>query len=169
MFIRPIETAYNNYRFRSRLEARWAIFFDAQGIEYQYEPEGYDLGGEWYLPDFWLPQVNMWAEVKAQKLSDRERMLAERLVVATLSPCLQLIGTPDARAYRAIELCDTGTPFATTTEVEYMLVTRYIETESRFFWSQYAGGEAWILDPAYYEAVTSARQARFEYGETPSY
>jgi hypothetical protein len=26
--IKPIETKYNGFRFRNRLEARWAIFFD---------------------------------------------------------------------------------------------------------------------------------------------
>ncbi|HEX6827105.1 MAG TPA: hypothetical protein VF077_12380 [Nitrospiraceae bacterium] len=41
--IKAIETQYNGYRFRSRLEARWAIFFDIAGIAYHYEPEGYDL------------------------------------------------------------------------------------------------------------------------------
>jgi len=58
--IKPIETEYNGYRFRSRLEARWAVFFDAAGIEYQYEPEGFDLGGGYYyLPDFFLPQIEL--------------------------------------------------------------------------------------------------------------
>lgn len=33
MDIKPIETHYNGYRFRSRLEARWAVFFDALGIK----------------------------------------------------------------------------------------------------------------------------------------
>ena len=41
--IRAIETRYNGYRFRSRLEARWAVFFDTLGIRYEYEPEGFDL------------------------------------------------------------------------------------------------------------------------------
>jgi hypothetical protein len=41
--MRALETHYNGYRFRSRLEARWAVFFDACGIQYRYEPEGYDL------------------------------------------------------------------------------------------------------------------------------
>ena len=36
--IRAIETSYDGYRFRSRLEARWAVFFNEAGIEYQYEP-----------------------------------------------------------------------------------------------------------------------------------
>ena len=51
--IKAIETYYKGYRFRSRLEARWAVFFDAAGIKYEYEPEGFDLGGGlYYLPDF---------------------------------------------------------------------------------------------------------------------
>jgi hypothetical protein len=29
--LRPIETRYRGFRFRSRLEARWAVFFDAAG------------------------------------------------------------------------------------------------------------------------------------------
>lgn len=87
--IKPIETEYRGYRFRSRLEARWAIFFDALGIEYIYESEGYkctdinqllalcgkdgkDLTDEeiescktiFYLPDFFLPQFGIHVEVK---------------------------------------------------------------------------------------------------------
>ena len=41
--IKAIETYYKGYRFRSRLEARWAVFFDAAGIKYEYEPEGFGL------------------------------------------------------------------------------------------------------------------------------
>lgn len=41
--MKAIETIYNGYRFRSRLEARWAIFFDELKIKYQYELEGYEL------------------------------------------------------------------------------------------------------------------------------
>ena len=51
--LKPIETRYKGYRFRSRLEARWGVFFDALGVQWEYEPEGYDLGDAgWYLPDF---------------------------------------------------------------------------------------------------------------------
>lgn len=64
--IQAIETVYNGYRFRSRLEARWAVFFDAAGIKYQYEPEGYKLSdGRMYLPDFYLPEADTHIEVKA--------------------------------------------------------------------------------------------------------
>lgn len=65
MNIKPIETIYNGYRFRSRLEARWAVFFDAAGIKYQYEPEGFEIKGIRYLPDFYLPELDTHIEVKA--------------------------------------------------------------------------------------------------------
>lgn len=64
--IKAIETRYKGYRFRSRLEARWAVFFDACGIKWVYEPEGFLLNnGESYLPDFFLPDFEIYAEVKA--------------------------------------------------------------------------------------------------------
>ena len=63
--IKAIETQYQGYRFRSRLEARWAVFFDALGVEWEYEPEGFDLGHEGkYLPDFYLPGLDCHAEIK---------------------------------------------------------------------------------------------------------
>lgn len=65
MDIKPIETIYNGYRFRSRLEARWAVFFDEMEIKYEYEPEGFEIDGEKYLPDFYLPELETYVEVKA--------------------------------------------------------------------------------------------------------
>lgn len=69
MTIQPIETRYAGCRFRSRLEARWAVFFDALSIRWEYEPQGY-LVGEGrrpYLPDFWLPGERIWVEVKGSE------------------------------------------------------------------------------------------------------
>lgn len=62
----PIETRYNGYQFRSRLEARWAVFFGAADIPYSYEPEGFDLGPPvgFYLPDFFLPMQDIYCEIK---------------------------------------------------------------------------------------------------------
>jgi hypothetical protein len=46
--ISNIPTRYNGITFRSRLEARWAVFWDVLGVRYFYEYEGYELpsGGD---------------------------------------------------------------------------------------------------------------------------
>ena len=65
MSIKAIQTRYKGYHFRSRLEARWAVFFDCIGVKWLYEPQGFTLkSGENYLPDFYLPEIDTWLEVK---------------------------------------------------------------------------------------------------------
>jgi hypothetical protein len=41
--------------------ARWLLW---QGIEYNHEPEVFDIDGEGYCPDFWVPKLGVWLEVK---------------------------------------------------------------------------------------------------------
>ena len=62
--IKPIETVYHGIRYRSRLEARYAVFFDLMRVAFEYEPEGYDINGRWYLPDFYLPRFDCHVEIK---------------------------------------------------------------------------------------------------------
>ena len=72
--MKAIETEYKGYKFRSRLEARWAVFFDAIGIKWEYEPEGYQFeDGTMYLPDFYLPDLATYVEIKPE--SDKERII----------------------------------------------------------------------------------------------
>jgi hypothetical protein len=58
--IAAIPTEYKGRMYRSRLEARWAAFFDHLGWEPEYEP--FDLG-QW-SPDFLLRALNVLVEVK---------------------------------------------------------------------------------------------------------
>ena len=72
--IKAIETRYKGHRFRSRLEARWAVALDHMGIKWQYEPEGYNLGDSGcYLPDFLLPELNTYLEIKPGPPSEDEK------------------------------------------------------------------------------------------------
>lgn len=94
----PIETRYNGYHFRSRLEARVAVFFDALNIKWEYECEGFMVDGKPYLPDFWLPTFNggMFVEVKPDGGDfSKARRLAE-----VLNKSMWLFeGTPTLRPY----------------------------------------------------------------------
>lgn len=66
MTITPIETRAYGCRFRSRLEAKWAVFFTELGLQWEHEPEGFNLGTEMYLPDFRVKsgQLTYWYEIK---------------------------------------------------------------------------------------------------------
>lgn len=61
---KPIETRAFGCRFRSRLEARYAVFMTALGVKWSYEPEGFQLKSGLYLPDFFLPELKAWLEIK---------------------------------------------------------------------------------------------------------
>lgn len=116
--IRAIETEYNGYRFRSRLEARWAVFFDALGIQYEYEPEGFDLGdGVWYLPDFYLPEINggVYVEVKGN-MDDESRTKIEKFADCVDAPLYVLGGIP------------------TQAELDYEDTYGYVEKYKNCFW-----------------------------------
>jgi hypothetical protein len=83
MELKAIETHYNGYRFRSRLEARWAVFFDALKIPYDYEREGFKLDAGPYLPDFLLlePRPRIWVEIKPEfpEAEDEARALFNKM------------------------------------------------------------------------------------------
>lgn len=101
MSIPAKQTTYRGRRFRSRTEARWAVFFDALGTPWEYEKEGFDLFSGSYLPDFGLPQVNIgcWLEVKGDVPTEREKKLAQELATGTRSPVFIFSGIPDIEIF----------------------------------------------------------------------
>lgn len=125
MTIKAIDTHYNGYLFRSRTEARWAVYFDTIGIKYEYEKEGYDLGElGWYLPDFWLPEYKMFVEVKGEMFTQDEHDKCACLCANIPdSGFLLLIGPPDLKPYFGLVNLepahiivvdqDTGKPYET--------------------------------------------------------
>lgn len=175
--LKPIETFYNDYHFRSRLEARWAVYFDALGIEYEYEKEGYDLGDSgYYLPDFWLNQVSMWAEVKGKDFTEDENKKAKALAILSGKPVLRLVGIPDYRTYLAWVSDKNGNVF----ECDYLVSTyhKYFYNEHRF----YSNTEVMDADLDFTRdyvsqvfgntmeaGITAAKSARFEHGEMPRF
>lgn len=64
--IDPKTILYNDIVFRSATEARWAMYFDEMGIKYKYEPHYIALAeiNQSYLPDFYLPDLEMYVEIK---------------------------------------------------------------------------------------------------------
>lgn len=55
---------HNGHVFRSSYEVRCADALDRKGIKWEYEPRRFDLGDCTYLPDFYLPEQDVYWEVK---------------------------------------------------------------------------------------------------------
>jgi hypothetical protein len=72
-------TVYRGIQMRSRAEARWAVVFDFLGLEWEYEPEYYDIGSVNYLPDFWILGLECWVEVKGAHPTEMEQAKARGL------------------------------------------------------------------------------------------
>lgn len=186
MAIFAIETAYNGYRFRSRLEARWAVLFDTLGIDYLYEYEGFTIG-HGYLPDFFLPKLDLWFEVKGAYPSPDEQRKAARVTTKNCTEC--------DRPHKEMAMIAHGSPG------EYLLLGfgfgkmighgMFIECpECRVFGIGITSAFDYPETPALFwrlrcshnngktppvfgfsdrvlSAFSTARSARFEFGETP--
>lgn len=166
----PIPTRYKGYRFRSRLEARWAVFFDAIGLKWEYELEGLALPSRNYLPDFYLTDLGVWVEVKPTD-ADYDRELSREVVWVSKRPIVWLDGTPDRRHYRFVNVLDFFPPeqwdddlppiYEDWINIGYSARTRKVQIEE---------ASILYLPPArttqFMAAIDAARGARFEFGES---
>lgn len=129
--IKAIETEYNGMLFRSRLEARWAVFFDAAGEKYEYEPDSFMLDGIGYVPDFYLPDLDLYVEVKPS----REGAFLE------ISKTLGLIGTGRIRSIMVLSHFPEGVNLHFSYPVIFKLpVTNDIVVEDFGFVKRRNGG-----------------------------
>lgn len=172
MSFEPIPTRYAGRFFRSRTEARWAIFFDACGIPWQYEPEGFELsGGKLYLPDFWLPAFQAFFEVKGVIPTEEEREKCRDLSYITRRMVLLAEGQPEERFQ--IRIFIEGEE-----DEELWVIARDRCSEAGFYLvapddMRWLGGgdptpglrRGPMFSGALEEAYATALSARFEHGE----
>lgn len=180
--ITAIETQYAGCRFRSRAEARWAVFFDALKVPWEYEPQGFELPSGRYLPDFWLPTIESWYEVKGATPTSSEMDKAGELADLSGHRVLVAYGAiphdtdccgydfqshpfgTGARGIRVPEdfdyawcACPQCGKFGVEYEARGGRICRHDRDDKG-----YTGDDRRIL-----AAYKLARSARFEFGETP--
>ena len=69
-----IPTDYRGVHFRSALESAWARTLDHYEIAWEFEPETVELkSGARYMPDFRLPDLRTWIEVKGPHMLRTEK------------------------------------------------------------------------------------------------
>lgn len=165
MTMKPIETIYKNYRLRSRLEARWAVFFDTLGVKWEYEKEGYDLDGVWYLPDFWLPSLGYWFEVKGKHPTREERQKSMKLAIGSGKPVYLFAGDIEAgmTGTRFYDFCEDDLCVWARCDLCHNIKIPWIRDEAE--WKCSKGHPNRLFSDGLEKAYIAARQARFEHGE----
>lgn len=173
--IQAIETEYNGYRFRSRLEARWAVFFDAIGAKYIYEPQGYIFeDGTCYLPDFYLENVsgrgarNIFVEIKGVL----DNVDLRKVEMFSLNKQIIIFGQ--------IPVVD-GSGYLDFRKDGDDNIYNLAYSEGDYYWAEpkasIHGGlvldypdnpYSYVDDSLTKTAYSIARQARFEHGKTPT-
>ena len=194
--MKSIETIYKGYRFRSRLEARWAVFFDAVGAEWEYEPEGFVLSdGTKYLPDFLLHNVygrgakEIYVEIKGfltEKDLHKIELFSSGNGSGQIENPIIIFGKIPEEQWIEVMPDDEEPWWKSHFDLDFSK-----NNDDRFYDLRYSDGdwgyltEPWAkkdgglvldyLDNRYdcvdreltIEAYRKARQARFEHGETP--
>lgn len=181
--MQAIPTTYKGYRFRSRVEARWAVFLDALNADWTYESEGFDLDGTKYLPDFWVRDWDCWIEVKGAAASPEELQKCRLLADASKKRVLLLSGEPgmhkDKNSYKITMFASDDTDREVTDGWEFGEGRRC----SREIWLVSEEWGAFTLKPVAHDrddgyplsgssayaigtALAAARAARFEFGQS---
>ena len=175
-----------NYDFRSRSEAKWAVFFDAAGIDFVYEPEGYNDKEGWaYLPDFYLPDLNMVVEVKLseKELDDESRDELVRFMTTHDKKVMVGYGNMNFQLcyvkYGKLELTPRDNSFLAMCEsCGHLWFGHLLDKESTKCSAcghPYSAAVLWghfplflkdaMVDQRFLRAVKKALSARFEHGE----
>lgn len=157
--MKPIETHIFDCRFRSRLEARWAIFFTEIGLKWLYEPQGFELDNrQHYLPDFFFPELQSFAEVKPDLPGGEE--LSKIVELGQRFRILLLTGLPSNEPMKLYspdeEESDSLMQFYRDVMIENGHTVRYW----RFWWTNEGQNDQSYL---FREAAIKAKKARFEY------
>lgn len=92
---------HDGYIMRSLSESRVASMLSSLGIAYLYEYMPYDFRG--YLPDFYLPTLDAFIEVKGAEPTPEEVEKCRRLHVATGCPVVLVHGQPRAFPHHDVD------------------------------------------------------------------
>lgn len=143
-------TTYRDTQFRSVLEATWAANLDHLGIRWDYEPETFTLpSGTRYLPDFRLPELGIWLEVKGTGVPRVEKAveLGRHLACTCSDTCtcdrpgghLVLIGHPPEK--HGIDPAEFSDPAANYARI--LNIAR--RDPASLSWSTAHGRTAWFI------------------------
>lgn len=88
--------AHRGWMMRSHTELLWAKVFDAAEIQYLHEPGLFETPHGWYLPDFYMPNIGAYVEIKGVEPTDIEKEKAAAVIDTTGKPLVIISGKPNS-------------------------------------------------------------------------
>ena len=155
--MKAINTRHNGNYYRSRLEARWAVYFETLKIKFDYEFEGFTTSNHNYLPDFYFPKFGFYGEVKREGFGDEDVERWTEFARESKCPLVVFEGTPHANPCRAfgmhIDMPLLVIPFA------------HLFVKKMGVYYHAGGHESFNKYPPFREAIRMAREKRFEFND----
>ena len=151
--LKAIETVYHGHKLMSRQDSRFSVLLNALAEPYRYELEGYYIGnGEKYLPDFWLEEAKIWIEIKGMVPEAGEFSKAVKLALIGEHPVAIFWGS-----YHYQSFIDNNYVF--------------YKDDNNVFHSERSQSLPFLswqfrVQRKLLVALTKARRARFEFGES---
>lgn len=137
--IKSLPSTYNGVLFRSRLEARWAALFDSYRIRWAYEPEGFETPSGNYLPDFLLPDLGYYVEVKPGPLMYDERAVCS--VSEQTGKRVLILDSPVVECRQFVFVDISGTYWNDMTWCDSCLIDGNSFTEIKQFFTGLSSGD----------------------------
>lgn len=87
------------HQFPSSHIARWAIYFDSLGFKWVYAPGEFEKDGATLRPDFWIPELEAYIELRSESKSEEDVRKCELLRYASKKDVYLIEGVPDENRY----------------------------------------------------------------------
>ena len=174
----PKPTWYNNYYFRSKLEAKWAVFFDLMKIRWEYEPEAFICAdGSQYTPDFYLPHVflrdekrGLYLEIKPSSFDGDDTYikrisssLKDRQLVLLVGDPMEAVLNVHINENRHEQLCPWWDNYSVLIYCEDCHTVKFVFDEGNYYFCPTCKGGAYGTHLAISHAAEVARNFRFQF------
>lgn len=125
----PKPTSYNGVDYKSKLEALHAFVLTYFGFKFKYEPVKHLAGKLTHIPDFYLYNIDAFAEVKPIAFNQLEYLKAYGVARKYRKPYIMLIDQPAPQYYQTIILAEQLADLPANVKMDEEAIINYFSVD----------------------------------------